>query len=272
LEDPGLSFELLRVVNLAQSRNNRMGGGEPVLTVRRALAMLGLEGVRRIALAMRQWPGALGDAEGSNSAELLRLIDRCKRAGRVAQALRPPGYDGEVVYLITLMQNLGRLLVQYHFPDEAQQIRRLMQPAPAPRAGEPDDPGMSEEGAAFAVLGADIEAIGASVARQWGLDDSVLAMIRRLPPAGTVHNAVSDYEHLRVVAACANEAVDALQLPATRVSAGLQRVLQRFGRQLALGPRDLQAALQGSALGGDVAAEPGPGASPGPGPSTPARS
>jgi eukaryotic-like serine/threonine-protein kinase len=28
-----------------------------------------------------------------------------------------------VVYLITLLQNLGRLVVHYHFPDEAQQIR-----------------------------------------------------------------------------------------------------------------------------------------------------
>jgi hypothetical protein len=34
-----------------------------------------------------------------------------------------------------------------------------MQPAPA-RDGEPEEPGMSEEAAAFAVLGADIEAIG----------------------------------------------------------------------------------------------------------------
>jgi hypothetical protein len=83
-------------------------------------------------------------------------------------------------------------------------------------------------------------------------------MIRRLPPAGTVHNAVSDYEHLRVVAGCANEAVDAMQQPATRVAAALQRVLHRYGRQLTIGPRDLQAALQGSALGADAAADPDP--------------
>ena len=33
-----------------------------------------------------------------------------------------------------------------------------MQPAPPARAGEPDEPGMSEEAASFAVLGVDIEA------------------------------------------------------------------------------------------------------------------
>ncbi len=99
-----------------------------------------------------------------------------------------PAYDAEVVYLITLLQNLGRLVVHYHFADEAQQIRRLMQPAASAREGEPEDPGMSEELASFAVLGADIEAIGAAVARWWGLDESVLAMIRRLPLATPVRS------------------------------------------------------------------------------------
>ncbi len=252
LDDPALSFELLRQVNAAQARNGRMGAGDPVLTMRRAIAMLGLDGVRRAALAMRDWPGTLGDEEGTGALELLRLVERCKRAGRVAQALRPAGYDGEVVYLVALLQNLGRLLVHYHFADEAQQIRRLMQAAPSPREGEPEEPGMSEEGAAFAVLGADIEAIGASMARQWGFDEGVLAMIRRPPLTTAVHSSGADYETLRVVAGCANEAVDALAQPAPRVAVALQRVLQRYGRLLEIGPRDLHAALQGVAPGDRV--------------------
>ncbi len=242
LDDPALSFELLRLVNVAQGRT---GGGDPVLTMRRAIAMLGLEGVRRAALAMRNWPGTLGDEQGTGAGELLRMVERCKRAGRVAKALRPAGYDSEVVYLVALLQNLGRLLVHYHFADEAQQIRRLMQPAPSPRAGEPEEPGMNEESAAFAVLGADIETIGAAVARQWGFDEGVMTMIRRPPLATAVHSGGSDYETLRVVAGCANEAVDALNQPAQRVALALQRVLQRYGRLLDIGPRELHAALQG---------------------------
>ena len=245
LEDPGLSFELLRMVNAAQVRGSRIGGADPVLTVRRAIALLGMDGVRRAASSMRDWPGALGNADGAAAAELQRLVERCKRAGRVAMALRPAGYDGEVVYLIALLQNLGRMLINYHFADEALQIRRLMQPAPPTRAGDPEDPGMSEEGAAFAVLGIDLEALGMSVARQWGLDESALSMLRRLPQAAVVHAGGGDYEMLRVVAGCANEAVDALALPAPRVAPALQRVLTRFGRQLSIGPRDLHAALQG---------------------------
>jgi len=242
LEDLALSFELLRLVNTAQVRGAQVAGSGPVLTVRRAIAMLGLDGVRRAALALRAWPGPLQE-EGAR--ELTRLIERCRKAGRVALALRPAGYDGEVVYLITLLQNLGRLVVHYHFADEAQQIRRLMQPAPSTREGEPDDPGMPEEAAAYAVLGADIEAMGAAVARHWGLDDSVLAMIRRMPMATAVRSLDGDDDLLRSVASCANEAVDALSLPAARVLAALQRVVQRYGRALDLNLRDLQAALQG---------------------------
>ena len=32
-----------------------------------------------------------------------------------------------------MLQNLGRLLLRYHFADEAEQIRQLMQPVPAGR-------------------------------------------------------------------------------------------------------------------------------------------
>jgi non-specific serine/threonine protein kinase len=252
LQDLALSFELLRLVNSAQVRGAQLAGSGPVLTVRRAIALLGLDGVRRSALALRGWPGPLGE-EGA--AELARLIDRCKRAGRAAMALRPAAYDAEVVYLVTLLQNLGRLVVHYHFADEAQQMRRLMQSAAPPCAGEPEDPGMSEEGASFAVLGAGIEAIGAEVARSWGLDESVLAMIRRLPTTTPVRSVDSDDDMLRTVASCANEAVDALGLPAPQMSTALQRVAQRYGRVLGIGVRELKDALEGS---GAAAQQAGP--------------
>ncbi len=241
LRDLALSFELLRAVNSAQVRGAQIAGSGPVLTIRRAIAMLGLEGVRRAALALRPWPGPLDD---TGAALLERLIERVKRAGHVALALRPAGYDAEVVYLVTLLQNLGRLVVQYHFPEESGQIRRLMQPAPAAQAGEPDEPGMSEESAAFAVLGTDIESIGAAVARHWGLDDEVLHMARRFSPKAPVHAGDNDDEMLRLVASAANEAIDAVALPAAAVPGALQRVVQRYGRALGIGQKELQEALQ----------------------------
>ena len=87
------------------------------------------------------------------------------------------------------------------------------------------------------------------MARWWGLDDSVLHMIRRLPVGSPVRPADNDDDMLRAVASAANEAVDALAMPAPRQAGALERVAQRYARMLDLTPRDLAAALQASAGG-----------------------
>lgn len=240
LGDVALAFELLRAVNTAQVRGAQVSGNGPVLTIRRSIAMIGLDGVRRVALALRPWPGPLSQAHAD---DLQSALERARRAGRVAVSIRPAGYDSEVVYLITLLQNLGRLVVQYHLADEASQIRRLMLPG-TPAEGEPEEPGMTEQGASMAVLGVDLESIGTAVARWWGLDDSVLHMMRRLPTSTGVRHPETDDEQIRIAASCANEAVDALTLPAPRMVPALQSVVHRYGRTLNLSLRDLQAALQ----------------------------
>ena len=241
LQDLALSFEMLRAVNAAQVRAALATGSGPLLTVRRSIALLGLDGVRRAATGLRAWPGPLAEPA---ALALQAQIDSARRAARVAQALRPAGYDAEVVHLVTLLQNLGRLLVAYHFPDDLQQVRRLMQPSAVWREGEAEDAGMTEQAASYAVLGADIEGIGAAVGRHWGLDDMVLRMMRRLPlttPPRTIDN---DDDLLRAVASCANEAVDVLGLPEARREAALRRVAQRYGRALALKLEDLKDALR----------------------------
>src|SRR5574337_120348 len=235
LDDIGLAFELLRLANSAQWR----GGGDSVLTVRRAIAIVGLEGVRHAALALRPWPGPLGEGQ---AIQLDALMARSRLAARIAQRLRPAGYDQEVVYLLTMLQNLGRMVVHYHFPDEAAQIRRLMLPAPAALPGTAQSPGMTERGASFAVLGLDIEALGVAIGRHWGLDESVLAMTRRpsfvRPPRG----GESDAELLQLSAGCANEVAEAIDEPNPRRAAALQLVVQRYGRALGLQLRDLDRA------------------------------
>ena len=243
LQDLGLAFELLRAANSAQVRAVQPSGNGPVLTVRRALALLGLEGLRRASLGLRPWPGPLSDEDAR---VLQQQIATAQRAGRVAQVLRPAGYEAEVVFLIALLQNLGRLTAAYHFPDELQQIRRLMRPATPEHPGDAEEAGMSEQGASYAVLGADIEAIGAAVARHWGLDETVLHLIRRLPSATPPRTADSDEDLLRALASCGNEVVDALALPQPRRGAALRRVAQRYGRVLHISLRDLQDAVSAS--------------------------
>jgi non-specific serine/threonine protein kinase len=269
LHDMALSFELLREVNSALFQSHLAEAAVPVLTIRRAVALLGLDGVRHSANALRLWPGPLSE-EGAR--ELRQLMDRVRLAGHVAQAFRPPGYDAEVVFIATVFQNLGRLLAQYHFPDESRQIRFLMQPIPPPAdapRGTPPVPGWSESDASYAVLGVDIDAIGAAVARHWGLGDEMMHMIRRLPRNLPVRAPDNDIDVLRITASAANEAVDALSRggadlstspPETTIVAALDEpassqpiplpatgrtsVAARYARSLGLTPRMVQESIR----------------------------
>ena len=238
LDDLALSFELLRTLNSAQVQGTQETGASPVLTLRRIISLIGVEGVRRAASTLREWPGPLSEA---HSEALKITLDRVRLAGHIAQALRPAGYDPEVVYLITVLQNLGRLLLRYHFADEAQQIHQLMQPSPGNRvAGTSEQPGLSEEAAAFAVLGVGIESLGSTTARYWGLSDEVLHMARRLPTDAPVRKPEGNGDTLRITASAASEVVDAFSLlPTTRVPAALSLVTQRYARALGFDTRDL---------------------------------
>ena len=245
LQDMALSLELLRQVNSALVRNTQTAGNGAVLTIRRSVALLGVKGVRQAANSLRKWPGPLSEPA---AAGLKRLMEKVRLAGYVAQALRPAGYDPEVVYLITLLQNLGRLIVQYHFPEEAEQILQLISRPDAPAAAPAeatDAPGMSEAAASFAVLGVDLEEVGAAVARHWGLGAELQQMIRRVPRDERVRSVQSDLDALCKTASAANEVVDAMSLkPPARALRELDGVAQRYARALKINLRNVKEAVQ----------------------------
>jgi HD-like signal output (HDOD) protein len=245
LGDMALSFELLRRANSSQVRATQvMGSNGPVLTIRRCIAMVGLDGIRFAANGLRSWPGPLAPADAE---QLSHLFERVRLAGYVAQELRPAGYDAEIVYLLVAMQSLGRLMLHYHFPEEAAEVGRLMQPAPGSAAtGGLETKGMGEDAAAQMVLGVDMEQIGSAVCRHWGLPDELLHMARRLSPDRPVRACESDFDLLRTTASAAIELVDAFQLPKAKVQGALVLVAQRYGRVLSLAPRDLASAMEGA--------------------------
>ena len=243
LEDMALSFELLRTLNSAQVQGTQIQGNGPVLTLRRIISLIGVNGVRLASNTLRAWPGPLSEP---HAAALQTALERVRLAGHTAQALRPAGYDAQVVFLITALQNLGRLMLRYHFADEAEQIQQLMTASPADRAaGTPEQPGLSQEVAAYAVLGVDIESLGTVVARQWGLGDDVMHIIRRLPPEAPVRKPDNDADVLRLTASAANDAVDAISLlTGPRAVAAIGQVAQRYARALGINARDVADALQ----------------------------
>jgi eukaryotic-like serine/threonine-protein kinase len=245
LQDIALSLELVRSSNSFQARGPMEAGDGPVLAIRRSIALLGVDGVRRAANSLRLWPGPL---QPDQADALQHLFDRVRLAGYAGQALRPAGYDAEVVFLIVVLQNLGRLLVHYHFPEEAEQIEQLMQPTPA--AAEPGSapvelPGMTENVAANAVLGVDFDALRSAVVRQWGLGEDVVKMIRPLPLDKGVRVPSGDLDTLRATASAANELAQASRLePPQRCAAALSQLAARYSRALKVSVRDLRETLQ----------------------------
>ena len=252
LGDLAVALELLRAVNTAQQRSGRGEGAAGILTLHRAVALLGLEGIRRSALALKPWPGALRGAAVDRLAEVL---ERCRQAARVARLLRPQGYDAEAVYMVAVMQNLGRIVLQYHFPDQALQIRALMLPEDrSRRPGQEAAAGLSEETAAFSVLGVDLAAVGMAVGRHLGLDTATLTALKRLPAKGPVLPvARTDEEALCQTASCANEAIDALQMPPERAAVELNAIVNRYSRALRLTVGGLKDALVPNGLTQEVA-------------------
>ena len=245
LPDMALSFELLRTLNSAQVQGTQVAGSGPVLTLSRVVALIGVNGVRQAASALRPWPGPLDEVR---AAALHKTFDRVRLAGHTAQALRPPGYDAESVYLVAVLQNLGRLMIRYHFPEQSEQIQQLLQAVKEPTPtieGEAEEPALSEEAAAFTVLGVDVESFGAAVGRHWGLGAELQHMIRRLPLDVPVRKPDGDSEVLRIVASAANEVVDAFsESPPERLGAALAHIAQRYSRVLSVDARGMGEALK----------------------------
>jgi HD-like signal output (HDOD) protein len=178
LPDLALTLELLRTMNTAAAQGTRLPGDGTVLALRRVIALIGVNGIRNAAQGLRRWPGTLNQEDG---ARLRRTCDEVRLAGHLAQALRPAGYDPEVVYVVTVLQNLGRLLVRCHFPTESLQMDRLLHAQTGADERTAPRPMLGRAAAARAVFGVELADFGTALARQWGFQDDVLQMLRPVP-------------------------------------------------------------------------------------------
>lgn len=249
IQDPALAFELLRQVNAAQFAAHASGG---VTTVRRAVQLFGVQGLRPVANGLRPWPGALSE---TNAVALAASLREARVAAHVARTLCPADMDGEEAFLLALLQSLGMLLVRYHFPEEAEQIHRLVDPEPGGARG------MSEAAAACAVIGVELDALGMAVARHWGFDETVLHAMRRVSLEAPVRAPDHRADTLRLLASAAVEAAAAMasreaRAGASAAAAALARVSQRYARALVLGQNELLHAVQQAQRSVDAALRP----------------
>jgi len=224
LKDVALTHKLLRLVNTVQFSH---AGGGTISTVSRAVALVGFAGIRNLALSLI----LLERMENKAHAQLLREeFLRSLMAASLARELCVAPHNNEEAFLCAMFHHLGRVLSEFYFPEEAQQVRRIMRPE---RGAAPDAKPVSEAAASMQVLGMSYEQLGVGVARKWGLPDVLQASMRRPegePPARRVDSPI---ERQRWLARAANDVADALLLAEPKDAQGRVRAMaQRYARAL----------------------------------------
>ena len=231
LKDVALTNKLLRVVNTASYRH---AGGGSISTISRAAALVGFAGIRNMALSLVLLEHMQDKAHANVlKEEFLRSL----MAGTLAGELSVSGRESEEAFIGSMFQNLGRLLSEFYFPDEARQVRSLLtrglSPGEAPKSG-------AEESASLQVLGLSYEALGVGVAKSWGLPDSLQRCMRKPagdPPARTPEASA---ERLRWLAMAANDLTDTLlRADPAEAPAALAQTAARYARVLGLTPKHI---------------------------------
>lgn len=196
LRDVALTNKLLRMVNSVHF-SSVAGGG--IHTVSRAISLVGFAGIRNMALAVLLLEHMQDKA---HAARLREEFTRALMAGSLASELVPWQRDSEEAFLGSMFQNLGRLLTEFYFPEEAQQIRKQLPDAQAPHA--------QREAAALRVLGIGLDELGAGVARAWGLPENLQLAMRAPPGDAPARPLPRGVERARWLGRAANGLTDAL--------------------------------------------------------------
>ena len=220
LKDVALTNKLLRLVNSAHYAHSGS-----ISTVSRAVNLIGFNGVRNMALSLV----LLEHMQDKAHASLLRgEFLRSLMAGAIAAELCPVAKESEEAFIGSLFQNLGRLLTEFYFPEEAAAIRGQVKSQRQP---------LSEAAASASVLGLNFEELGIGVAKAWGLPDSMQRCMRRTASKtpGRADADADPIERVRWLAVVANEMSDTLlETPPEQAQARLADVARRHARTLGM--------------------------------------
>jgi serine/threonine protein kinase len=225
LKDFALTNKILRLVNSAYFRP---AGGGNISTVSRAVIVLGFEAVRNIAITVLLFEHLQNK---SNANQLKEDFLRANLAGILAKDISATAQmrDLEQTFICSLFHSLGRLLSQYYFPEESDEIRRVV----AQKA-------CTEDNAALQVLGISFEDLGIAIARQWGFPPLIVGTLRRLP-SGPVKTPNSQEDRLRMMSAFSNELCDVIaqSTPEAR-DREMKKAMARFSLVISLDQKELQ--------------------------------
>jgi serine/threonine protein kinase len=231
LKDFSLTNKILRLVN---SVYYRQAGGGSISTISRAVLVLGFDAVRNITITVMLFEHLQNK---SNASQLKEEFLRANLAAILAKEIaeKTSARDVEQVFICALFYNLGRLLSQFYFPDESEEIKRLIEQK---RCGE--------DAAAIQVLGITFEDLGIAIASTWGFPSLIVNSMRKLP-AGQVRKANTSEERLRILSAFSNELCSMISEaePEARQKE-MRKVTARFGENVALSEQALRETMEKS--------------------------
>lgn len=225
LKDFALTNKILKIVNSAYFRP---AGGGSISTVSRAVIVLGFEAVRNIAITVLLFE----HMQNKSNVNLLKEeFLRANLAGIVGKdvSVQTKMRDLEQIFICSLFQNLGRLLSQYYFPEESEEIRRVIA-----------QKNCTDDQAAMQVLGITFEDLGTAIAEQWGFPPLIVRSMHRLPP-GNVRKPFTTDDRMQVISCFANElcSVIAAGTPEAR-NRDMKKILARFGDSVPVSEKELQ--------------------------------
>ena len=231
LKDVALTQKLLRVVN---TTHYRRASTDPISTVSRAVSLIGLAGVRNLALSLM----LLEHMEDKVHAQQLKVeFLRTVMAGTLASELSHQSRDAEEAFLGALFRNLGRLLVAFYLPEDAEQIRAL-----TTVSDEQPEP-LSDAQASVKVLGVSHEQLAGHIGQSWGLPDGLLACMRS--PEGRVptRSLAARPERLWWLASMANEVAQTmLDTEPVKLGDALTKLARTYATSLDLTSDDVSQA------------------------------
>ncbi len=232
LKDVALTNKLLRMVNTAHFSS----AGGNISTVSRAVAVIGFAGIRNMAMSLVLLEHMQDKAHANQlKEEFLRAL----MAGMVAGELGMQMGAGEEAFLGAMFQNLGRLLTEFYFLEEARQVRGIV--AGAEQGGSAS--AISEEAASVSVLGLSFEALGLGVAKSWGLPATLQTCMRQPKGDAPTREPKDNAEQLRWLAFASNQITDTLLRSAPEVAAArVADVAKRYARTLGLSAARIEAA------------------------------
>jgi HD-like signal output (HDOD) protein len=239
LDDVALTAKLLRLINAAYYSS--VGAGS-ITSIDRALSLMGFQAVGMLAGSLMLFEKM---PKGPGSENVKRTFNRALLSGLLAQEFCHSTRHFEGAYLTALFMNLGQMLVEMHFPEDAQELRQQMDDWAAENPGA-DDAHAHEalQRLSRQLMGLSCEDIGIEVARQWGWPEDLTQGLRRHYPSDP-EQAASREEYMRVLCTAATELSGRLHdLPKARNEdqrkEDVSRCLRDFGRLYA-GPLSLDA-------------------------------